>query len=204
MFLRDQTMGHHLPSGRMPCKWHGYEGECCGRDSFFSRSGPRACHASDGSVIYKFSTRFCCSTHRDEAATPKVAADGGSENESNSQDEDNHFYYFAGHDPQVVAQHPQNLRSTLGAAITKKRAFTSELVDEIIDLAAETNSFQAIHRMLVMEQKRAFYQKTRDFYSVRASTVMQGTIYGGTDPLLSGNLELEQALPYNFPSRQYV
>jgi hypothetical protein len=33
---------------------------------------------------------------------------------------------------------------------------------------------------------------------------MQGTIYGGTDPLLSGNLELEHALPYNFPSRQYV
>jgi hypothetical protein len=116
-------------------------------------------------VIYIFSSRFCCSTSRDEAATRKVAADGG-ENESNSEDEDNHFYYFAGHDPQVVAQLPQNLRSALGATITKKRAFTTESVDAIIDLAAEKNSFQAIQRMLVMKQKRAFYQKTRDFYSV--------------------------------------
>jgi hypothetical protein len=55
---------------------------------------------------------------------------------------------------------------TLGATITKKRAFTTELVDEIIDLTAKKNSFRAIQRMLVMKQKRAFYQKTRDFYSI--------------------------------------
>jgi hypothetical protein len=48
MFLPDRTMGHHLPGGRMPFKWHGYEGECCVRVSVFSPSGPRACHASDG------------------------------------------------------------------------------------------------------------------------------------------------------------
>jgi hypothetical protein len=73
MFLPDRTMGHHLPRGRMPCKWHGYEGDCCVRDSVFCPSGPRACHASDGSVTYIFSSRFCCSTRRDEAAAKRVS-----------------------------------------------------------------------------------------------------------------------------------
>jgi hypothetical protein len=54
---------------------------------------------------------------------------------------DNHPYYFVGHCPEVIAQLPPNIRSSFGIVITNKRAFTTRLVNHIIDQAASKVSF---------------------------------------------------------------
>jgi hypothetical protein len=39
VFLPDRMMGQHLPKGRMPCKWYGWDNDCVVRDAIFNPHG---------------------------------------------------------------------------------------------------------------------------------------------------------------------
>jgi hypothetical protein len=140
MCLPDRITGHHLRNGRMPCKWHKYDGDCVIRDAVFTPQGPRVSFDIDGSVTYNFASRFCCMINRDAARESKLT----NEDEEMDDQDDNHPYYFVGHCPEVIAQLPPNIRSSFGIVITNKRAFTTRLVNHIIDQAASKVSFLAM------------------------------------------------------------
>jgi hypothetical protein len=199
MCLPDRITGHHLRNGRMPCKWHKYDEDCVIRDAVFTPQGPRVSFDADGSVTYNFASRFCCKINRDAARKSKST----NEDEEMDDQHDNHPYYFVGHCPEVIAQLPPNIRSSFGIVITKKRAFSTKLVNHIIDQAASKVSFLTMRANLVSAQKRHLYESQRSFYGVYANPVMTGKIYGSADPSNS-DLTLDMVVPYSFPSRQYI
>jgi hypothetical protein len=65
--------------------------------------------------------------------------------------------------------------------ITRKQAFTTDLVEEIIDLAAGRMGFKAIQKKLAGKQRRTFYNLKRNFTAIRANKEMQRNIYGAAD-----------------------
>lgn len=197
VFLPDRMMGQHLPQGRMPCKWHGWDNDCVIRDAIYNPQGPRVCHDVDSSVIYLFSGKFRCRIQQDQKAP-----EGTTENLIFDED-DNNYCCFVGHCPEVLCKLPPNIRSSLGVTVTRKRAFTIALVDSVIDDAAGQMGFKRIQKKLAGAQKRSFYNLKRDFYGVRANPVMQATIYGGVDST-NCDIPFEDVVPYAFPSRQYV
>jgi hypothetical protein len=195
VFCPDRMMGHHLPGEKIPCKWHGWDNDCVIRDAIFNPSGPRVCHDVDSSIIYLFSGRFRCKIRQDQAPTGTT---------QELDEDDNNPYYFVGHSPEVLCKLPPNIRSSLGMTISRKRAFTTKLVDSIIDDAAGQMSFQRIQKTLAGRQSRAFYTLKRDFYSVRANKEIQGRMLNYSVDVTNCDISLEQVVPYPFPSRNYV
>ena len=175
-------MGHHLPRGKMPCKWHGWDNDCVKRDAIFNPQGPRVCHDINGSIIYLFRGQFRCMTRK--ALAPPGTPDELDEDENN-------FYYFVGHCPEVLCYLSPNIRSSLGMAISQKRAFTTTLVESIVNDGAGHMGFERIQKKLAGGQMRLFYKLKRDFYAVRASHEIQSTIYGRIE---GQNLELRTRL----------
>jgi hypothetical protein len=118
-------------------------------------------------------------------------------------EDDNNSFCFVGHCPEVLCKLPPNIRSSLGMTITRKRAFTTELVNSIIDDAAGHMGFQRMQKKLAGQQKGTFFNLKRDFYGLRANTEMQGNINGGVDTT-NCDISLNDVIPYPFPSWNYV
>jgi hypothetical protein len=56
--MPDKALAHHLPNGRMPCKWHGWDKDCCTNARVFSQHGPRTVFHENGSIEYKFYSTY--------------------------------------------------------------------------------------------------------------------------------------------------
>jgi hypothetical protein len=94
------------------------------KDSFFNPQGPRASNDRDLGITFIFSGQSKCTVREEQAQNMADDSDDKPE------------YYFVNHCSEVLSQLPPNIRSTLGAVITPKRALSTDLVRLIVEEAA--------------------------------------------------------------------
>jgi hypothetical protein len=82
--IPDKALAHHLPNGRMPCKWHGWDNNCCTNARVFSQHGPRTVFHENGSIEYKFYSTYYCSIRENES---KEARKNARESDSTGEEE---------------------------------------------------------------------------------------------------------------------
>lgn len=190
VFMPDRVLAHHLPGGRMPCKWHGYDSDCVVRDSFFNPQGPRASIDDDKGVTYIFTGRSRC----------KIRAEKDGESDDSS--------YFCNHSPEVLSLLPPNIRSTIGAVITPRRALSTGLIKSIVEEAAHNTSFLAMRSKFVAIQKEKFHEiiGSRGFAGSASNEVLRNTLYGcpPANNLLLETIRYDDVIPADLPSRQYL
>jgi hypothetical protein len=201
-FAPDKYASHMLPTGQMPCKWHGFdlvEGKTCVCRDLVLNNFVRIFHDVDGSTGGMFSSRYLCTRRK-----PTKPLDD-SENDLNIDVED-HSYYFAGHCAEVLAHLTPDIRSSLGLVMTKKCAVTTALADHIFECASRKMSFLAIRGSLATKQKDIFFKTQREFQAYHNNQTLQGTLHGITNNEFSKGMGMHFAMVVRgmFLSRQYV
>jgi hypothetical protein len=143
----------------------------------FATQGPRVIYHEDGSVEYKFSSRYTCTKRetsaRDRAKITKaprgqISQQGTSDDDAsddNIKDDvditDNTTYTFLDHD-QKLARFPANIRSPDNSVQTTKKGINPSFLNFIVSLAARKMLFSSIRSLCVERQKAAFYSRLRD------------------------------------------
>jgi hypothetical protein len=159
--MPDKYMPHLLPNGEMPCKWHGLNNSNVTTHSIFASQGSRVVYRKDGSIEYKFSCRYRCAK-RCKVAQTKKAPESASRNvqqqspeeeqtvHSNDTTEgcfyasDDTTFTFLGHDPEIVARLPANIRSNYNTVRTDRKGISVDLLNFIASLAANKMSCSSI------------------------------------------------------------
>jgi hypothetical protein len=193
----------------MPCKWHGWEHDCVVNDCIFDPQGPRIVFDKDCSVIYVFSSKHKCSIRDKEHAQSKLVSEASDnemeENEHDEEDEEDqsHPYYVLSHDPAVFAQLHPDVRGTLDDAITKKRAVTVDLINDLVSHTARSTSFSSMQGMYVEAQKTKFCGTLRNVVVAMASPVLEDTLNKPSEFNINA-LTFDKVTPYPLPSLQYL
>jgi hypothetical protein len=199
-FAVDKTAPHLLPTGQMPCKWHGFhvmdDGHPCTSKDIFFNNFCRTFDDADSTSGFLFSSRYRCRLQQGQLSP-----------DSNVNDVSDHRYYFAGHDPMVLRYLTCDIRRRLlGLVLTKRRAITIKLSERIWEDVTNKSSFSSVRkkgaslrRNLVFETK----EEIDSFYRKNRISQLRLTQMSLTDYNKAMRLELSD-LVEDFPSAQYV
>jgi hypothetical protein len=196
--MPDKTMPHRLPNGKVPCKWHGWDNACVKGCCIYAQY-PRTIYHLDGSVEYKFVSKYLCkkrfeefknnkkaltpgetttarkrtrtSTYVTEAAATPAQAEDDDDNTGNTyNDNDNHHWNFNGSDVDVVAKYPPHIRSsTYNCVSAKQKTYSVDLLEHILRQQAAGETTTSIRRALVTSQRMKFLRIKQ---VARSSSVM--------------------------------
>ena len=201
-FTPDKYAPHMLPTGQMPCKWHGFdlvEGKTCVCRDLVLNNFVRIFHDVDGGTGGMFSSRYICT--RRKPKEPSDESDDGLDIDV----EDNN-YYFAGHCAEVLARLTPDIRSSLGLVLTKRCAVTTALADHIFEEVSRKMPFLAIRGSLATKQKDKFFKLQREFQAYYNNQTLQGTLHAITNNEFTTamHMHFSSVVRGMFLSRQYV
>jgi hypothetical protein len=173
----------------------------------------------DGSVEYKFSSRYTC-TKRETSARDiskitkarrgQISQQGTSDDEASDDNieyavdiTDNTTYTFLDHDPVVLARLPANIRRPYNSVQTTNKGTSARFLNFIVSLAARKMSFSTIRSLCVERQKSALSSRLRDAAAVASNSHAQANLH---HVKLNGleSLTFSDLIPSSFPPRNYL